>query len=69
MKTLGKLKINNEKMLKNEELMHLRGGDGEKIEACEGKTDGADCSWEYNGNTYSGYCGYAPITFQFYCRG
>lgn len=35
MKTLGKLNINSEKLLKNEELLNLRGGYGESgREAC-----------------------------------
>ncbi len=77
MKTLGKLKINTEKILKNEELVQLRGGYDEyggtggcadnKKDACTGKTDGADCCWTYNGTTYNGKCGTSPITFEFHC--
>lgn len=36
MKTIGKLNINSEKLMKNDELMYLRGGYGNLLLACMG---------------------------------
>lgn len=52
MKTLGKLKINLDKMLKNEELVNLRGGYSQTPSCCK-------CT-SYNGASY--YVGAALIT-------
>ena len=43
MKTLGKLKINSEKLLKNQELINLKGGYGDPIQ-CNGVTCSGKCS-------------------------
>lgn len=31
-----------------------------KIDACEGKTEGAECSWTYRGVSYTGKCYAVP---------
>jgi hypothetical protein len=66
MKKLGKLKFNSEEILKNEELVKLIGGGSgyPKIDACDQKKEGDDCSWTYNGSTSYGKCRYtlfAPL--------
>lgn len=63
MKKLNKLQINSEKLIKNEELMNLRGGYGEpdctktsKTEACAGLAHLAKCCWTYNTVVQYGKC-------------
>ncbi len=61
MKTLGKLIINPEKVIKNEELVNLRGGYGSGTCAWEGSSEYAgQCNVtryeaEYWSNTYGGH--------------
>jgi natural product precursor len=44
MKTLGKLKLSSEKMLKNEELVHLRGGYEVTLYAVKCTSGGSQCA-------------------------
>jgi hypothetical protein len=58
MKTLGKLNINSEKILKNEELVNLRGGyDSATETACKNKKAGDECSYMKAGTKIFGKCG------------
>lgn len=63
MKTLGKLNINSEKMLKNEELVNLKGGytSSPAKDACVGKGDNESCSYSSGGTTHSGNCKNIPL--------
>ena len=50
MKTLGKLKINNEKMLRNEELVNLKGGYSDFYKCCwDGTNNCSSCEWSWAG--------------------
>ena len=50
MKTLGKLKINSEKMLRNEELVNLKGGYDDFYKCCwQGTANCSSCEWSYPG--------------------
>lgn len=64
MKTLGKLKISSEKMLRNEELVHLRGGyGGEECKDCVGQKLGDACCYEYSpGHPIYGTCHQGGVT-------
>ena len=75
MKTLGKLKINSEKLLKNEELVNLKGGYGssgdctatDKITACANKKEGDACCWKYNGVDSTGKCAKLAPNYVLHC--
>lgn len=61
MKTLGKLKISNEKMLKNEELVNLKGGYGGGYPCMYICTSNANC-----GN-YCPKCEWGPGIAEYVC--
>lgn len=54
MKKLNKLQINSEKIMKNEELLSLRGG-----------YDAGTCGWE-GGSGWGQQCGYSKATVEFW---
>lgn len=63
MKILGKLKINSENLLRNEDLVNLRGGYGipncsltNSKDACIGVVIGADCCWTSNSVVHYARC-------------
>lgn len=56
MKKNSELKFSSERMLKNEELLFLRGGKNEPVGGCGGKK----CSSAQNCCPENPVCGYAP---------